>query len=137
MHEQSIHQVDTSSDICFFPKLSVQCRHSCVLEKCPFPSANANLSTGSSAKELHDSDVAEFPGGKVTASSTIKFAGGPGTTLERLPCYRALHSTGTPLEEAIIPHPIGPDLALKMHSTMVQLQVLDLIFYEAQRQVIL
>lgn len=34
-----------------------------------------------------------------------------------------------------MPHEIDEELALKMYETMVKLQTMDVIFYEAQRQV--
>lgn len=80
-------------------------------------------------------DVADFPGAKVPLTPNIAFVGGADTSLGRLPCYRALRSNGLPILEAAIPHPIDKNLALRIHATMVKLQVMDVIFYEAQRQV--
>jgi 2-oxoisovalerate dehydrogenase E1 component alpha subunit len=79
--------------------------------------------------------VVDFPGAKVPTTSRISFVGGADTALERLPCYRTLRSAGQPIPDAAVPYPIDKDLALRMHEIMVKLQVMDLIFYEAQRQV--
>lgn len=37
--------------------------------------------------------------------------------------------------EAEVPYDIDEELALKMYETMVKLQTMDVVFYEAQRQV--
>lgn len=50
-------------------------------------------------------------------------------------CYRTMDSTGADIAGAEIPHQIGQDLATKMYSTMAALQIVDTVFYEAQRQV--
>ena len=42
---------------------------------------------------------------------------------------------GLPIEDARVPHELGQELALRMHEAMVRLQTMDVIFYEAQRQV--
>jgi hypothetical protein len=42
---------------------------------------------------------------------------------------------GACIVEAEVPHDIDEELALKMYETMVKLQTMDVIFYEAQRQV--
>ena len=42
---------------------------------------------------------------------------------------------GLPIEDAEVPHELGQELALRMHAAMVRLQTMDVIFYEAQRQV--
>ena len=44
---------------------------------------------------------------------------------------------GLSIEEAEVPHELDEALALRMHEAMVRLQTMDVIFYEAQRQVLL
>ena len=80
-------------------------------------------------------EVVDFPGAAVAAVSSISFVGGKMQPADPIPCYRVLRGSGEQVKDAEIKHPIGQDLALKMHETMVKLQVMDLIFYEAQRQV--
>ncbi len=50
---------------------------------------------------------------------------------------RLLVCPGACIEDAEVPHDIDEELALKMYETMVKLQTMDVIFYEAQRQVLL
>ncbi len=61
--------------------------------------------------------------------------GGPESTAPPMSCYRTVDSTGTDIAEADVPHQIGQGLATKMYSTMAALQIVDTVFYEAQRQV--
>ena len=42
---------------------------------------------------------------------------------------------GSSIPEAQILHSLDKDLALRMYTSMVKLQTMDVIFYEAQRQV--
>ncbi|XP_062159623.1 2-oxoisovalerate dehydrogenase subunit alpha 2, mitochondrial-like isoform X2 [Alnus glutinosa] len=52
---------------------------------------------------------------------------------KRIPCYRVLDGHGEP----IVPNnfvQVGKEVALKMYSDMVTLQMMDTVFYEAQRQ---
>ncbi len=46
-------------------------------------------------------------------------------------------TSGACIDDAEVPHDIGENLALRIYDTMVKLQTMDVIFYEAQRQVIL
>lgn len=61
--------------------------------------------------------------------------GGPTSTAPPMGCYRTTDSSGADIAGADVPHQIGQDLATKMYSTMAALQIVDTVFYEAQRQV--
>ncbi|KAK4718664.1 hypothetical protein R3W88_017002 [Solanum pinnatisectum] len=52
---------------------------------------------------------------------------------KRLPCYRVLDADGYLIPGSIFEQ-VKKGLALNMYSTMVALQIMDTIFYEAQRQ---
>ena len=77
----------------------------------------------------------EFPGGRVPFTHTLRFVGGQTGAREPMPCYRVLDSAGMAVEGAEVPHPLDRDTAVKVYTTMVSLQTVDTIFYEAQRQV--
>ncbi|KAI3739005.1 hypothetical protein L2E82_29342 [Cichorium intybus] len=73
----------------------------------------------------------DFPGGKVKFTPKLTFTSK--TIEERVPCYRVLNENG----DLIIDNDsveISKELAVKMCTDMVTLQVIDTIFYEAQRQ---
>lgn len=92
-------------------------------------------SKGAHTKDAsHDEEHVDFPGAAVPACKSISFTGGKISPAQTIPCYRTLRSSGEPILGAEVPHPIDKPLALKMHGVMVKLQVMDLIFYEAQRQ---
>lgn len=61
--------------------------------------------------------------------------GGPASSAPPIGCYRTTDSSGANIVGADIPHYISQDLATKMYSTMAALQIVDTVFYEAQRQV--
>ncbi|XP_076902880.1 2-oxoisovalerate dehydrogenase subunit alpha 2, mitochondrial-like [Bidens hawaiensis] len=72
-----------------------------------------------------------FPGGKVKFTPKRIFT--PGSNEERTNCYRVLNENG----ELIVDNDsfkMSKELAVKMYTDMVTLQVMDTIFYEAQRQ---
>ncbi|XP_023731520.1 2-oxoisovalerate dehydrogenase subunit alpha 2, mitochondrial [Lactuca sativa] len=73
----------------------------------------------------------DFPGGKVKFTPKLTFTSK--TIEERAHCYRVLNENGH-----IIPNSdsvqISKELAVKMYADMATLQVMDTIFYEAQRQ---
>ncbi|KAL1207989.1 2-oxoisovalerate dehydrogenase subunit alpha 1 [Cardamine amara subsp. amara] len=81
--------------------------------------------------DVDDAQELDFPGGKVSYTSEMKFI--PESTSRRIPCYRVLDEDGR-----IIPDsdfiPVNEKLAVKMYEQMATLQVMDHIFYEAQRQ---
>jgi hypothetical protein len=67
----------------------------------------------------------------------LRFTGAPADApgAPKLPCYRALDAAGRPLPGAAVPHPLGEAEAVALYTAMARLQVMDTIFYEAQRQV--
>jgi len=77
----------------------------------------------------------EFPGGRVPFCSNLQFVGGPNAEHNPLACYRTIDSTGVGVSGALIPHPLDETTAVQIYKTMVALQTVDIIFYEAQRQV--
>ena len=60
-------------------------------------------------------EYVDFPGAAVPASTNISFKGGDISPMDPIPCYRALRSSGEPYDGAEVPHPIGKELAVKMH----------------------
>ncbi|KAH7832892.1 hypothetical protein Vadar_001118 [Vaccinium darrowii] len=79
----------------------------------------------------HQDQALDFPGGTVAFTSEMRFI--PEASRERIPCYRVLDDNGN-----LIMHnsyvEMSKEDALKMYSSMVTLQTMDTIFYEAQRQ---
>ncbi|XP_008808485.1 2-oxoisovalerate dehydrogenase subunit alpha 2, mitochondrial isoform X2 [Phoenix dactylifera] len=75
--------------------------------------------------------VMDFPGGKVMFVPELRFlAESPG---ERISCYRILDDDGKTISGSSFQE-VSKEIALKMYSDMVTLQIMDTIFYEAQRQ---
>ncbi|KAL9234217.1 hypothetical protein vseg_009112 [Gypsophila vaccaria] len=73
----------------------------------------------------------DFPGGRVMYTSHMSFI--PEAAETRVPCYRVLNDNGEPILDN--PHElVSEELATKMYSSMVTLQVMDTYLYEAQRQ---
>ncbi|KAM7529051.1 hypothetical protein LguiB_032461 [Lonicera macranthoides] len=72
-----------------------------------------------------------FPGGNVKFTSDLRFI--PESSEERVHCFRVLDDNGLPLISTNSIQ-IGKEVAVKMYTNMVTLQVMDTIFYEAQRQ---
>lgn len=107
----------------------------------PSLSAAASTSAGSGdtpphpATAPHESTYLDFPGAKVPFTSEMAFIGGAFSPLEPLPCYRAMDGRGGDLPGAALPHTLDEATATRMYTTMVSLQAVDTIFYEAQRQV--
>lgn len=81
--------------------------------------------------EEDENQVMDFPGGKVPITPQMKFISE--SSEKRLPCYRVLDDDGYPLPGTIFEE-VSKELAIKMYSSMVTLQTMDTIFYEAQRQ---
>ncbi|XP_021713880.1 2-oxoisovalerate dehydrogenase subunit alpha 2, mitochondrial-like [Chenopodium quinoa] len=77
-----------------------------------------------------DEQDLDFPGGKVGITSQMRFISE--TNGRRVECYRVLGDDGELLKNP--PMQVGEVLAVKMYENMVALQVMDTIFYEAQRQ---
>ncbi|KAM7256285.1 hypothetical protein ACFE04_012026 [Oxalis oulophora] len=84
-----------------------------------------------SSEESEDNQAIDFPGGKVTYTPAMNFI--PESNINRVPCYRVLDHNGN-----VIPgsdyEPVSKELAVKMYKDMTTLQVMDNIFFEAQRQ---
>lgn len=80
----------------------------------------------------HDTSQAlDFPGGKVTYIPEMRFLSE--SNGKRVPCYRVLDDNG----EIIIGsdyEQLSEEVAVKIYSNMVSLQMMDTVFYEAQRQ---
>ncbi|CAN1234654.1 2-oxoisovalerate dehydrogenase subunit alpha 1, mitochondrial [Linum perenne] len=78
-----------------------------------------------------NAQVLDFLGGQVTYVPEMKFI--LESNHKRVPCYRVLDDNG-----GIIPgsefEEVSQGVAVKMYTEMVKLQVMDTIFYEAQRQ---
>ncbi|KAL6525019.1 hypothetical protein OROMI_030612 [Orobanche minor] len=72
-----------------------------------------------------------FPGGRVTFTSQMKFISE--SPEERVPCYRVLDDDGCPVPNSIFEQ-VDKETAMRMYESMVTLQTMDIIFYEAQRQ---
>ncbi|XP_020246298.1 2-oxoisovalerate dehydrogenase subunit alpha 2, mitochondrial isoform X1 [Asparagus officinalis] len=75
--------------------------------------------------------VLDFPGGKVMFDSEMRFLAESPT--ERIRCYRVLDDDGGTISGSVFQE-VNKELAVKMYTQMVTLQIMDTIFYEAQRQ---
>ncbi|KAE8701799.1 2-oxoisovalerate dehydrogenase subunit alpha [Hibiscus syriacus] len=73
----------------------------------------------------------DFPGGKVSYTSDMNFISESSQT--RVPCYRVLDDDGELIKDTDFQQ-VSKEAAVKMYSKMVNLQIMDTIFYEAQRQ---
>ncbi|KAH7519714.1 2-oxoisovalerate dehydrogenase subunit alpha 2, mitochondrial isoform X2 [Ziziphus jujuba] len=73
----------------------------------------------------------DFPGGRVTFTSELRFISESGD--KRVPCYRVLDDNGDPITHTSFAQ-VSKELAVKMYGDMVTLQMMDVVFYEAQRQ---
>ncbi|XP_073316169.1 2-oxoisovalerate dehydrogenase subunit alpha 1, mitochondrial-like isoform X1 [Primulina huaijiensis] len=73
----------------------------------------------------------DFPGGRVTFTTEMKFISE--YPEKRIPCYRVLDDDGYPIANSMYEQ-VNKETAVKIYENMVTLQVLDTIFYEAQRQ---
>lgn len=78
-----------------------------------------------------DQQAIDFPGGKVSFVAEMNFL--PESQRERINCYRVLDDDGRTISGSRFQE-VSKELALKMYSEMVTLQVMDTIFFEAQRQ---
>ncbi|XP_073306334.1 2-oxoisovalerate dehydrogenase subunit alpha 1, mitochondrial-like isoform X1 [Primulina huaijiensis] len=73
----------------------------------------------------------DFPGGRVAFTTQMKFISE--YPEKRIPCYRVLDDDGYLVANSMYEQ-VNKETAVKMYENMVTLQVLDTIFYEAQRQ---
>lgn len=76
-----------------------------------------------------DGQVLDFPIGKVRVSTTMNFLAEASDS--RVNCYRVLNDDGQTTQQ--FPE-VEQELALRMYSNMVTLQIMDTVFYEVQRQ---
>ncbi|KAK4764161.1 hypothetical protein SAY87_013599 [Trapa incisa] len=84
------------------------------------------------SNEIGDFDQKmDFPGGKIAFTSKMKFI--PESLEERIHCYRVINEEGRPIAHSNLTE-ISEEVAVGMYTGMVTLQVMDTIFYEAQRQ---
>ncbi|XP_058188893.1 2-oxoisovalerate dehydrogenase subunit alpha 2, mitochondrial-like isoform X2 [Rhododendron vialii] len=92
-------------------------------------------STKSQNQLLHDQNqdiqALDFPGGTVPFTPEMRFISE--ASRERIPCYRVLDDNGNLIMHSSFVQ-VNKEDAVKMYSTMVTLQTMDTIFYEAQRQ---
>lgn len=97
-----------------------------------FESTKAEKLRSDSLHDVHvNSQVLDFPGGKVRFSPELRFISE--SPEERAHCYRVLDDDGLIITGSNYVQ-VDEEKALKMYSDMVTLQVMDTIFYEAQRQ---
>ncbi|KAE9446510.1 hypothetical protein C3L33_21583, partial [Rhododendron williamsianum] len=73
----------------------------------------------------------DFPGGTVPFTPEMRFISE--ASRERIPCYQVLDDNGNLIMHSSFVQ-VNKEDAVKMYSTMVTLQTMDTIFYEAQRQ---
>lgn len=73
----------------------------------------------------------DFPGGRVPLTSEMRFIAE--SPEKRVNCYRVLDDNGHAILSSRFEQ-VSKEVAVKMYSGMVTLQMMDTIFYEAQRQ---
>ncbi|XP_020680288.1 2-oxoisovalerate dehydrogenase subunit alpha 2, mitochondrial isoform X2 [Dendrobium catenatum] len=95
-----------------------------------FGSARAGESVSPQYDDCRN-QVLDFPGGKVTFISEMRFLSE--STGERISCYRVLDDNGQTISGSSFKE-VTREVAMKMYRDMITLQVMDTIFYEAQRQ---
>ncbi|XVF39192.1 hypothetical protein PTKIN_Ptkin01aG0015800 [Pterospermum kingtungense] len=83
------------------------------------------------SSESDDDQSLDFPGGKVTYTSEMNFISE--SSQMRVPCYRVLDDDGELIRDSDFQQ-VSKEIAVKMYSNMVTLQIMDNTFYEAQRQ---
>ncbi|GLT34273.1 hypothetical protein SLA2020_087970 [Shorea laevis] len=73
----------------------------------------------------------DFPGGRVPYTSEMKFIWE--SSQNRVPCYRVLNDNGELIRNNNFQQ-VSKEIAVKMYKDMLTLQIMDNMFYEAQRQ---
>lgn len=76
----------------------------------------------------------DFPGGKVPFTTTLSMLGGTVAPSPTIPCYRVIDHAGRDIPHSQVPYPLEKEKALRIYKTLISLQAVDSIFYEAQRQ---
>ncbi|XP_021284738.1 2-oxoisovalerate dehydrogenase subunit alpha 1, mitochondrial-like isoform X1 [Herrania umbratica] len=84
------------------------------------------------SSDSDDEQSLDFPGGKVTYTTEMNFISE--SSHKRIPCYRVLDDDGELIIMDSDFQQVSKEVAVKMYSDMVTLQIMDNIFYEAQRQ---
>ncbi|PON35296.1 Dehydrogenase, E1 component [Trema orientale] len=79
-----------------------------------------------------DQQGLDFPGGRVTFTSEMRFISE--SAGKRVSCYRVLDDDGDPIMKSSVEVQVTKEIATKMYSDMVTLQMMDTMLYEAQRQ---
>lgn len=108
--------------------------------RCVLPWLGENLAEFSTQTTHVESR--EFPGAKSAPITTdLDYWGGAMDMRPvpiPMPCFSTLHASGQPIDEAeAVAKEFTDDIALEVYQTMVKLQTVDVLFYEAQRQVML
>ncbi|GFY96540.1 thiamin diphosphate-binding fold (THDP-binding) superfamily protein [Actinidia rufa] len=85
------------------------------------------------AKQVVDEEkqALDFLGGSVTFTSDLEFISE--YPEKKVHCYRVLDDNGYPITSTRLPQ-VSNEITMKMYRDMVTLQIMDAIFYEAQRQ---
>ncbi|XP_052188220.1 2-oxoisovalerate dehydrogenase subunit alpha 2, mitochondrial-like [Diospyros lotus] len=81
--------------------------------------------------DRQNNQASDFPGGRIAFTYEMQFISE--SPKERIPCYRVIDDNGSLLMHGSFVQ-VSKEDALKMYSSMVTLQTMDSIFYEAQRQ---
>ncbi|XP_060969157.1 2-oxoisovalerate dehydrogenase subunit alpha 2, mitochondrial [Cannabis sativa] len=131
----SFHQTHPFSDACA-PNLKIPAVN--IVNNTPthfafyrFESTKAEKQSDSFHDFYANPQVLDFSGGKIAFTPELKFISE--SPEERVPCYRVLDNNGQIILGSTYVQ-VNKEVALKMYSEMVTLQVMDNIFYEAQRQ---
>ncbi|CAI9755856.1 unnamed protein product [Fraxinus pennsylvanica] len=94
--------------------------------------AGEQVETRYSDDDYEDENQAmDFPGGRVSFTHEMKFISEAAD--KRIPCYRVLSDDGYLIAGSRFEQ-VDKETAVKMYKSMVTLQIMDNIFYEAQRQ---
>ncbi|CDP11979.1 unnamed protein product [Coffea canephora] len=85
----------------------------------------------SSDEDDDENHAVDFPGGRVAFTSRMNFTSE--SSGKRIPCFRVLDDNGYPIAGSIFEQ-VNKEVAVRMYSGMVTLQIMDTILYETQRQ---
>ncbi|KAL5703770.1 3-methyl-2-oxobutanoate dehydrogenase (2-methylpropanoyl-transferring) [Ranunculus cassubicifolius] len=96
-----------------------------------FESVKVDKEIDSSDDQENQKQALDFPGGRVTFTSHLRFL--PETPPNRIHCYRVLDDNGNTIMGSNFKQ-VSKEIAVKIYNQMVTLQIMDTIFYEAQRQ---
>ncbi|XAR49609.1 3-methyl-2-oxobutanoate dehydrogenase (2-methylpropanoyl-transferring) [Bertholletia excelsa] len=96
-----------------------------------FESTEAQFQHVYSDSEDDTQETLDYPGGRIPFTSQMRFISE--FPEPRIPCYRVLNEDGYPIVRKIAEQ-MTKEEALKIYRSMVTLQIMDTVFYEAQRQ---